>query len=154
MALLVYRSPRGSSLHRMRRTLLRCRPRAELRGQTSRRDAALLTCLFACLLLLAYLLPCFLEKGSVESTHKVPTSHYRMKHCHAASLLAWQPNMALSSLDQIPQIAFFKCGASSWSAWSNRVCSGSLARVEGPRTRAITACGRRRAAAAAAQRRW
>ena len=25
-----------------------------------------------------------LEKGSVESTHKVPTSHYRTKHCHAA----------------------------------------------------------------------
>ena len=23
-------------------------------------------------------------KGSVESTHKVPTSHYRTKHCHAA----------------------------------------------------------------------
>ena len=26
----------------------------------------------------------FLETGSVESTHKVPTSHYRTKHCHAA----------------------------------------------------------------------
>ena len=26
----------------------------------------------------------YLEKGSVESTHKVPTSHYRTKHCHAA----------------------------------------------------------------------
>ena len=26
----------------------------------------------------------FFEKGSVESTHKVPTSHYRTKHCHAA----------------------------------------------------------------------
>ena len=26
----------------------------------------------------------FIEKGSVESTHKVPTSHYRTKHCHAA----------------------------------------------------------------------
>ena len=25
-----------------------------------------------------------LEKGSVESTHKVPTSHYHTKHCHAA----------------------------------------------------------------------
>ena len=24
------------------------------------------------------------EKGSVESTHKVPTSHYHTKHCHAA----------------------------------------------------------------------
>ena len=24
------------------------------------------------------------EKGSVESTHKVPTSHYPTKHCHAA----------------------------------------------------------------------
>ena len=24
------------------------------------------------------------EKGSVESTHKVPNSHYRTKHCHAA----------------------------------------------------------------------
>jgi hypothetical protein len=23
------------------------------------------------------------EKGSVESTHKVPTSHYHTKHCHA-----------------------------------------------------------------------
>ena len=23
----------------------------------------------------------FFEKGSVESTHKVPTSHYRTKHC-------------------------------------------------------------------------
>ena len=23
------------------------------------------------------------EKGSVESTHKVPTSHYHAKHCHA-----------------------------------------------------------------------
>ena len=23
-------------------------------------------------------------QGSVESTHKVPTSHYRTKHCHAA----------------------------------------------------------------------
>ena len=23
-------------------------------------------------------------KGSVESTHKVPTSHYHTKHCHAA----------------------------------------------------------------------
>ena len=26
----------------------------------------------------------FLAKGSVESTHKVPTSHYHTKHCHAA----------------------------------------------------------------------
>ena len=26
----------------------------------------------------------FVEKGSVESTHKVPTSHYHTKHCHAA----------------------------------------------------------------------
>ena len=26
----------------------------------------------------------FIEKGSVESTHKVPTSHYHTKHCHAA----------------------------------------------------------------------
>ena len=26
----------------------------------------------------------FLVKGSVESTHKVPTSHYHTKHCHAA----------------------------------------------------------------------
>ena len=26
----------------------------------------------------------FIAKGSVESTHKVPTSHYRTKHCHAA----------------------------------------------------------------------
>ena len=25
-----------------------------------------------------------LAKGSVESTHKVPTSHYHTKHCHAA----------------------------------------------------------------------
>ena len=25
-----------------------------------------------------------LEKGSVESTHKVPTSYYHTKHCHAA----------------------------------------------------------------------
>jgi hypothetical protein len=24
------------------------------------------------------------EKGSDESTHKVPTSHYHTKHCHAA----------------------------------------------------------------------
>ena len=24
-----------------------------------------------------------LEKGSVESTHKVPTSYYHTKHCHA-----------------------------------------------------------------------
>ena len=24
------------------------------------------------------------QKGSVESTHKVPTSHYHTKHCHAA----------------------------------------------------------------------
>ena len=24
-----------------------------------------------------------IEKGSVESTHKVPTSHYHTKHCHA-----------------------------------------------------------------------
>jgi hypothetical protein len=24
------------------------------------------------------------EKGSVESTHKVTTSHYHTKHCHAA----------------------------------------------------------------------
>ena len=23
-----------------------------------------------------------IEKGSVESTHKVPTSHYHTKHCH------------------------------------------------------------------------
>ena len=28
-----------------------------------------------------------LEKGSVESTHKVPTSNYYAKHCHAACLL-------------------------------------------------------------------
>ena len=26
----------------------------------------------------------FIEKGSVESTHKVPTSNYHTKHCHAA----------------------------------------------------------------------
>ena len=26
----------------------------------------------------------FFAKGSVESTHKVPTSHYHTKHCHAA----------------------------------------------------------------------
>ena len=26
-----------------------------------------------------------LEKGSVESTHKVPTSLYRTKHCHAGA---------------------------------------------------------------------
>ena len=25
-----------------------------------------------------------IEKGSVESTHEVPTSHYHTKHCHAA----------------------------------------------------------------------
>ena len=24
------------------------------------------------------------EKGSIESTHKVPTSNYHTKHCHAA----------------------------------------------------------------------
>ena len=28
----------------------------------------------------------FLAQGSVESTHKVPTSHYRTKHCHAAAV--------------------------------------------------------------------
>ena len=27
---------------------------------------------------------CLFVKGSVESTHKVPTSHYHTKHCHAA----------------------------------------------------------------------
>jgi hypothetical protein len=26
------------------------------------------------------------EKGSVESTHKVPTSHYHAKHCHAVKV--------------------------------------------------------------------
>ena len=26
-----------------------------------------------------------LAKGSVESTHKVPTSHYHTKHCHSSS---------------------------------------------------------------------
>ena len=31
--------------------------------------------------------PFFLRKGSVESTHKVPTSHYHTKHCHATTLL-------------------------------------------------------------------
>ena len=29
----------------------------------------------------------FIEKGSVESTHKVPTSHYRTKHCHMHSFI-------------------------------------------------------------------
>ena len=28
--------------------------------------------------------PRYFAKGSVESTHKVPTSHYHTKHCHAA----------------------------------------------------------------------
>ena len=33
---------------------------------------------------LAWAKPQSFAKGSVESTHKVPTSHYHTKHCHAA----------------------------------------------------------------------
>ena len=41
------------------------------------------------------------EKGSVESTHKVPNSHYRTKHCHAAVVSSFEKG-SVESTHKVP----------------------------------------------------
>ena len=72
----------------------------------------------------------YIAKGSVESTHKVPTSHYRTKHCHAyidivhASALfptnAWLCVFAhlapLGKMDRVSCTLFFSHRQARWLA--------------------------------------
>ena len=46
------------------------------------------------------------EKGSVESTHKVPTSHYHTKHCHAAVVSLG--GLTHRCVSRLPPVSFYR----------------------------------------------